>query len=356
MSILWYTMVKPQVKSWPIIGHDRVVDFLQSSLRGNRVSHAYLLSGPARVGKTTVAEHFAATLLCEQGRAFGYPCGECRACHQREVGVHPDYHVLSATSSGATAHSRPLISLEQVKQLQQRLQQKPVLSSGMVAIVNGAEFLSEPAANALLKTVEEPSLAATILITTDVCDRVPVTLRSRCQRLRFSLVATAHIDAALRNLGVSHHEAEQVASLVGGRPGWALEFMHHPDGRTRYESEVAAFAAATRMTMSERLVGLGRWWRNLPGDPPQDTAEVLRQRLAIWVHAARDAMLHSVGCGYLSAHNKSDGISFGSPREWTAFVHELCQTEIQLRQNVNPRLAFELLLMALPSPPGPRSS
>jgi len=333
---------------WPVIGHQTVVSLLQRSLLRKTVSHAYLFVGPAQVGKTTIAEQFAAALMCDIGDRQGYACDECRPCHQRTVGVHPDYFVLTPFNKGGDTSLRPLISLEDVKQLQVRLSRRPVLSARNVALISGAEFLSEKAANALLKTIEEPGQGSVILITCDAAEQVPSTLRSRCSRIVLSLVSKKEIDTALRDRGVVHQVAERIAGISFGRPGRALDFVSNPGGGSQYEDELRRFNEYLRQSVGSRLQGVMAWHRDAMRDETLPIAEQLHHLLSVWANAARSYLLLAAGCSYLGDLTSETAIPSQTTGQWLKFIDEVHATQAALRQNVNPRLALEVLLLAMP--------
>lgn len=144
---------------------------LNSLLASNQLAHALLFSGPDGIGKTALANHLADALLCT---AQSRPCGGCKSCLLRQAGNHPD--VLTLDSSNTS------IGVDAVRQLSQFLQGSAQQQSNKVVLVTQAEKLTEAAANALLKTLEEPPQHSFIILTTAAADRLPSTVLSRCQK------------------------------------------------------------------------------------------------------------------------------------------------------------------------------
>lgn len=337
---------------WPVVGHQSVVSFLRQSIRHGRTAHAYLLSGLAQVGKATVAKHFAAALLCAQGSDGGW-CDDCRSCHQRSLGVHPDFHVIVPARANAESTARPIISLEQIKELQQRLSRRAVLAARTVAIINGAGLLNEKAANALLKTVEEPNPGTVIILTCDAADHVPLTLQSRCQRLTFSPVPAAEIIAALRREGVSHGEAERISALAGGRPGLAFAYAKNSALREACDEELEMFEAISRQAWGERFRQAAAWYQRASADRARSVSEFLLWRLEVWMTAGRDRLLEAAGCGHICQrpHPPTANVpttDLAAVRQWSVFLDKVAATMVALQQNINPRLAYELLLLDMP--------
>ncbi len=141
-----------------IIGHDQIKEHFQKAIEYNKVSHAYILAGEAGMGRKSLANAFALTLLCEKGKSE--PCMECHACKQVLSGSHPDLIYVS--------HEKPgTIGVDDIrKQINDTIMIRPYSSYYKVYIVDEAEKMTQQAQNALLKTIEEPPSYAVILLLT----------------------------------------------------------------------------------------------------------------------------------------------------------------------------------------------
>ena len=332
--------------TWPVIGHATVVAALRRHVMKGSIGHAYLLHGPRQIGKTTVAEQFAAALLCSvQERAVA--CDECQSCRQRAAGVHPDFHILLPTVNSETTFGRPIITLEQVRQLQATLSHRPVLARRQVAIIVGGDSLQDKAANALLKTLEEPSGNTVLVLTCDALEQLPLTVRSRCRQLRLSTVATATIFDALCAGGSTPSAARQIAALSAGRPGRALQFLHSSDQREAYVAGLKDFGRLASGTLSERLAAANALQQRLSAADDASLAEGLRQQLELWQAAARDRLLDAAGCPHLCQWTVED-TDGSSPAQCRFFLDTLRDVRAALGLNASPRLALEVLLLSLP--------
>jgi DNA polymerase-3 subunit delta' len=150
-------------------------------LRAGRMAHAVLLSGPAGLGKTELARGFLASVLCLEET---WPaCGKCRSCQLFRSGAHPEGHVLTFETHPKKDELRKELVIEQVRRLTSALQLTNTVSRRKAALIYPAESMNANAANALLKTLEEPPGDAVMILVSHNTSRLPATVRSRCQNL-----------------------------------------------------------------------------------------------------------------------------------------------------------------------------
>ena len=200
-----------------VIGHERVVELLRREVAAP--AQAYLFTGPDSVGKATLAERFAAAMLCVQGGEHEI---ECRSCRLVRTGVHPDVTVVEP--EGATS-----LGVDQARAVVTRASLRPVESDRSIFLFPEAGSMTEQAANALLKTLEEPIDSVVFLLVAESEDDFPATVGSRCRTIHVGRVPLATMIAALGERGVDHVTAEGVALVSGGRPGLALALMDRPE-------------------------------------------------------------------------------------------------------------------------------
>jgi DNA polymerase III delta' subunit len=232
--------------------------YAEAAVRGIIASglHAVLLTGPASVGKTTLALDIAATLVCSAPEADARPCGSCRGCRLLASGNHPDVHRLRPEGPGGQ------VRIEQVRALASELALLPVEGGPRVAIVEAAHRLNEDAQNALLKTLEEPPAGVTIVLCADDEERLLPTVRSRCARVRLGPVGTRDIEALLEELGLADPpRAARLARLSGGRPGLAVAYARSDDAAlargevVRGLLDLASAGSAARLVAIRQLHG-----------------------------------------------------------------------------------------------------
>ncbi|MBI4665487.1 MAG: DNA polymerase III subunit delta' [Nitrospinae bacterium] len=203
-----------------IAGQEGAVKILQSALPPGEPASGYLFTGPEGVGKRTTALAFARALLCaENGKDA---CGHCASCKKAESGNHPDIIMLEPEIRDKKVKEE--ISIEHVRKLIYRLGFKPYESSRQVVIVEGAEMMNLPAANAFLKTLEEPPGRTVIILLAVNAFRLLPTILSRLQKARFNpLPFETAVELFMRKPGVTVEEAGRLAALTRGAPGMAEE-------------------------------------------------------------------------------------------------------------------------------------
>jgi DNA polymerase-3 subunit delta' len=211
--------------------------------RGQRdaLPHALLLCGSAGLGKRAFARRFVRGLMCTEAVA-GDACGHCRGCQLAEAGTHPD--IVELTFGLRKDHTpRSEIVVDQIRELSARLAMRSQLGGWQVATIDPADALNAAAANALLKTLEEPAARTLLILLADAPWRLPQTIRSRCQRIEFQLPDPSVALAWLQAGGVS--DAAGALTAAGGNPGLARAWAQRGalEQRTEVRKDLAALAA-----------------------------------------------------------------------------------------------------------------
>ncbi|MEI7036982.1 DNA polymerase III subunit delta' [Fulvimonas yonginensis] len=222
--------------------------------------HALLLCGPAGLGKRAFLQRFVRGLLCERAQD-GEACGQCRACQLLQAGTHPDLVTLGygMRKDGA---QRTEIVIDQVRELSARLAMASQFGGWQVVVIDPADAMNAAAANALLKTLEEPTPQTLLALLADAPWRLPQTIRSRCQRIDFVLPAHDEALAWLRAQGVE--AAEAALEAAGGNPGLARAWAEQ--GALARRQAVRKDLAALAAGRGEATEVARRW---LDGEPEQ---------------------------------------------------------------------------------------
>lgn len=273
-----------------------------------RLHHALLLTGPPGIGKAAFVEAFAGWLLCEMPRG-DVACGECRGCCQHAAGSHPDCIVLSPDHEQRPALARyagqrcqydskrknpsTVISVDQVRELNERLHASAHYGGHKLAALIPAEALNAAAANALLKLLEEPPDKTVFLLLSQRASRLPATVRSRCQMLRFGVPPR---DAAIAALPAGDASALAL-DLAGGAPLGAQDLLAQDIGKV-WATVNAGFDGL--LDGSTEPLRLARDWLKLP-------------------QGALDVALH----GWLRHALRAAATGGAAPRCLQTFGHEL---------------------------------
>ena len=206
----------------------RAFDRAAEALDGGRMGHALLVCGPAMLGKRAVVERLAARVLGAGG--------EARTAALVAAGTHPDLHVVGLEPN-REGRLRSEIVIEQIRDLSEKLSLTPQFGGAVVAIIDPADALNAAAANALLKTLEEPQPGRYLWLVTANPSRLPATIRSRCQRLEFRLPPRTEALEWLRAQGHDAAAADEALDAARGHPGLADAWLR--DGGMELRREVA---------------------------------------------------------------------------------------------------------------------
>jgi len=344
-----------------IIGQDEAVERLRRLLGGERRPHALLFAGPEGVGRRTTALALARGLLCPH--ADGDACGACEDCRMLDAESHPDLHII--TKELAAYHPDPKVRERKMQNLGIDVVrhfligpagQSPARGRGRVFIVLEAELLSEPAQNALLKTLEEPPPSVTILL---ICRRpdalLPTTL-SRCALVRFRLLPKDFVARRLTKEGIEAAEAQFWAELTGGSLGRALGMS--AQGLYEIKREMLSrVLAGDEADVGEYLANVmkklaGRQAAEAKEEEGPELAALLAQRraagamLELLASAYTDALHRSVGADLPVVHADQSEVVDELANRFAAetlaeMVEQLAEAERMLWRNVSPSLVWD---------------
>ncbi|WP_455803349.1 DNA polymerase III subunit gamma/tau [Adlercreutzia sp. CNCM I-6215] len=242
MAEALYRKYRPQIFE-DVVGQEHIERTIKNAIAQDKVSHAYLFTGPRGTGKTTTARLLAKALLCEKGPT-DTPDGTCDDCEMIAAGEHPDVYELDAASRTGVENVR--------EEIIGRVQFAPTRGRYKVYIIDEVHMLSTAAFNALLKTLEEPPSHVVFILATTDPQKVPETIHSRCQRFDFRRIST---EAMVSRLGAIC-TAENVEF-----EGEALELIAHRaeggmrNALTSLEQLIAFGDGSVTMEVAERMLG-----------------------------------------------------------------------------------------------------
>lgn len=340
--------------NWPVIGHENIVNYLQQSLISQKITHAYLFFGPSNIGKTTVAEHFINSLICENfsKKSGPVPCQKCLHCQQMNQKTHADIYWLRREINDKTGEIKKNITIDQIRKLQNRLNTHSFLNSYKVAIILEAETLNQEANNSLLKTLEEPAPKTVILLLTSRLDHLPQTIISRCQVLKFLPVAKEKIfNYFLNNFKIERKEAKIFSNLALGRLGLALNFFTDNNTFLDYKEQVNYFLDLSNQNISQRFKAINSMVE-VSSNNFIKTISSTQEILDIWLSILRDLILIKNSNPEIIANlfvlkKLKNIVERYSTKKVIDLIEKIKEAKKFLSTNVNPKLVLENLMLEL---------
>jgi DNA polymerase-3 subunit delta' len=326
---------------WQLAGHSSATTLLNQSLRNGQLSHAYLLVGPAHVGKFTLAMNLAQAVNCE---SESRPCQECTSCRRIAASKHSDVHTVDLLSV-----DKKEISIRQIAEMQTAAHLPPFEGKHKVFIFDRAEVLSHEAANSLLKILEEPPPNVLIILLTARESALLPTIASRCQRVELRPLPLNTVrDVLTSEHQIPQDKADLLARLSGGCLGWALlavrdeTVLSERDGRLADITRLQAGSTRDRLAYAAELATLFGKGRDRAADV-----------LSAWLQWWRDLLLIKcdnsrwiINMDRMAVLSKqAESLTVGSI---ATFMSDIRTAGQQLEQNANPRLALEMLMLRMP--------
>lgn len=312
-----------------IIGYDRNISLLSRSLATGKLSHAYLFHGIDKSGMMQTAVALIEAIFCTGTDG----CGECPSCRKVAGLRHPDLHHLQPDGA--------FIKIDQIRELQKELSYRPFEAPKKACIIEDADKMNISAANAFLKTLEEPSGDAILILITTHVDAVLPTVLSRCQQLSFPSLPAETIASQLREKGADEDSARIAAALAEGSAEHAQEIVAGDwlQSRKFLLEKIAALS-------TEEIIPLFAAAEECSKD--KESAIHLVDLLNVFW---RDVLLTRTGSSEIIntdliplIRNISDRNSLESVIEK---LERISRTRQALARNTNPRLAVEVLFMGL---------
>jgi len=314
------------------------------SMLGQRASfpHALLIHGPRGIGKHALALNFAQGLLCETPRADGLACGACAGCRYAVAGQHPDLmrlELLVIDPEEGTLEVTEVISIDRVRALTEFAQLTSHRQRAKVAVIAPAERMNAAAANALLKTLEEPPPGTYLILVSDEPQRMPATLRSRCRKFAAPLPDSAAAREWLSAQGVA--KPDLALAQAAGAPLRALAIAD-PAVQEERRAWLAALGAPERLSV--------------PGLAARIDAGGKEERRARLAHAlewliAWTADLARIAAGDAARQNPDAAAPLGrlamrvAPVALFRYHRSLLQQRAMVSHPLQPRLVAEAMLL-----------
>jgi len=335
--------------NWDMIGHEWAVNLLKGHLTRDQVRHAYLFTGPPGIGKRTLVLSFLKAIACIDPPEIGEFCGNCRACKAISKNVHPDIHIVAAEEN------ERLIKVEQIRALRAKLSLSPYEGSRRMTLIIGFHQATDQAANALLKTLEEPPSQVVMILTALSSDSLLPTIVSRCEVISLRPLPVKKLTDQLISRGEDEVRAQLLAALSGGRPGYALDFTKYPERlehRTICLDEMQELIGVGRL---ERFAYVEAWSERLrrkypsPEDQRRECIEVLELWLGYWRDIMRTTYDVHQSIGNPDRRDEIKNLVDQIPEaQIQSAVKAFQETIDAIDNNANLRLSLETLMLDFP--------
>lgn len=311
--------------STEIIGHEYILNFFHTAQSAGRLAHAYCFVGPEHVGKRALVEMIAADL---------------QGISREKISTHPDVIVVEQERNEKTDKMKKNIDIEQMRALRLAIARHPLYGRYTIAIVDEAEKMNLSAANAMLKSLEEPGEKSIIFLLTKNDVGLPKTILSRCQRIYCSPVPLEKLIAYGVRAGLSRDIAETMARHANGLPGMFVRWIREPESYTIYQRDVAEFLALAGKPWHEKLDMIEETMA--AGDDPMEERSELVTKVELWRQIVRTiarAHLHIDAADVARGWN---GQAIIAADQAMAHAIRLLST------NVQTRLIMEHILLNIP--------
>ncbi|OGH65251.1 MAG: hypothetical protein A3J66_03775 [Candidatus Magasanikbacteria bacterium RIFCSPHIGHO2_02_FULL_47_14] len=303
-----------------IVGHNQIRQYLHKLIQDGRVHHAYCFVGPNHVGKQTVAYDIAASLLQTQ---------------VEKLSTHPNFLFITTERDEKKEKTRHAIDIGQIRQMISSFSLTQSSGGYQVAIINPAGLLTTAASNALLKTLEEPRKNTVIILIAQSEDELLPTVRSRSHAVRFSPVSQSELEQYAASLGVKSDVALELSESAHGLPGLIKTWIEGPDVFKEFKKQMQDFDDLLGQPLYKKMKFVDIV---LADDKDhQEAKEKMIHLLDVWQLVGRQHLYKNV----------AEQSTWPQDRVMLA-LDRMQQAKIFLRQNIQPRLLIEHVILALP--------
>ena len=337
---------------WITIGQNKAIRIIESAIKNDRISHAYLISGPEHVGKTTFALDIARALNCQSDDLMSVPCGDCRQCKRILSLVHTDVFLYDVQPS--KANSDVLSQMVTIDSLRDdfisQVYKKPFEGKARVFIISAVEKMRSEQANVILKTLEEPPDDTVIILLSEQVDGIIETIVSRCQSIALNSAPNGLVEKYIKEYwpDFEAYSSTELARLSKGRLGWIYNavtdqniMVSRSELLNIYEDMVSN-NIDSRLDVSSKLV-----------ERFQKSNDSRKEALDVWLTLWRDVLLVKTGrineVANISRKETLKRIATNlSVPEIIKTIKLISSFETHLNLNISPRLALDNLMLKLP--------
>ena len=338
--------MKKKELNWPIFGNDRQIALLKKAVLENSLAHAYLIYGPRGLGKKFITSLLVKSLNCTE--TDNLPCGQCNACQSVEKKRHPNVFILPRGDSKQ-------IAVDDIREANHFLRLSGTqLGRKKFLIIERVDAMSDGAANALLKSVEEPPAETVIILLAEKINFVPLTIQSRCQLIKLNPLSTEETHSWVKQQPTTA-DTETIIKLALGRPGRALDMIE--DQLTSYHDLIKKSLNILTANYQTKFNNLDLWLKDLKNSSDKIKAtDVADETLVLIDHlelVLRDILLHKISPDYLLNGLYGKEIISLSHQYTGAQILKIFKNIKFLRRHldsaINVQLAWENFMIKIPT-------
>ncbi len=324
-----------------VVGHQKQLQSLKAAFTAGKAGHAWIFSGPDKVGKKTAALEWVSEVL-------GFSAGEKTA--------HPDFLFTAPLVDEKTGKSAGEITVAQIREL---IAKMALAAAGKckIAIIDSAHLMNAEAQNCLLKTLEEPPGMSLMILIVENDQRLFETVRSRCQTVRFNFLPESEMEALAEKLAgeigsrIAAEEIKEIAGMSFGRPGRLVDFLKNPEELKKWRAAEKEFAGVINGNLAQKFA----YAKKITDDEKEKTKETaarmtLGEILEIWQNHFRRLLLEALNSPQRVRPplKGSDPFENFGAEKIAGTLKKIQTLNFELRTtNANPRLAIENFLLKI---------
>ncbi len=319
-------------KSWPIIGHEKIIVALQNNIKNKFICHAYLFVGPESVGKSETAINFAKTLMCENPEK---PCLKCDICRKIDETAYSDFTYINK--------DKEKIKIDSIRSLQHKISLKSY-GGYKFCLINGVDKFTIEAGNAILKLLEEPKGKTVFVLVADSLENILPTIISRCALYRFSLVPEKNIYNWLKDKASNSTSVNNIVRMASGKPGLALRMLNDSDILEEIMETENDIKILLDSNLNKSFSRMGEWAHH-------ENYKI--DKLDILIQWLRDLYLYKIGNmdNVVSASNLVNDYKKYSNRislnKIAGLISNIIKAKESIKNNVNRKLVLENIMLKL---------
>lgn len=315
-----------------IIGHERVIEILQKSIKNNTISHSYLFEGESGIGKRMVAYAFSKTLLCKEGGIE--PCNRCTSCSKFDSGNHPDFFLIEA--------EKGLIKIKKIENLIKEMATAPFESRKKVFIIDESHLMNVEGKNAILKTLEEPPHYVNIILISSNPKNLLPTILSRVQSIKFYPIKPKEIiELLMGKYNINEEKARFVAEFTKGAMGKSINLVEDEEFFNIRDGIIEIITSLVHGDKTKAFSSMSFFDEN---------REIIDDILDIIIYWFRDLIIYKevgesqliINKDKLEELSKQTYMNLGRIND---IIERVEETKRNIKRNINYQLAIETMLL-----------